>query len=136
MNAIFWRTIRDRYLSTIIYLLSTVGLLWLYVAIYPSIKNSFSALESAMKLYPEALMKAFNVDINSYVTIEGYISSEMFSLFWPLILIFISVGFAGGAIAGEIEKGTMELLLSQPVSRLKLFLEKYFAGIFVILLYC
>ncbi len=135
MNAIFWRTIKDRYLSTIIYLVSTIGLLWLYVSIYPSIKNSFAALESAMKLYPEALMKAFNVDINNYVTIEGYISSEMFSLFWPLILIFISVGFAGGAISGEIEKGTMELLLSQPVSRLKLFLEKYFAGIAIILVY-
>jgi ABC-2 type transport system permease protein len=135
MGAIFWRTLKDRYLSTAIYLLSTVGLLWLYVAIFPSIKSSFAALESAMQLYPEALLKAFNVDIASYVTFEGYISSEMFSLFWPLILIFISVGFAGGAISGEIEKGTMELLLSQPVSRLRLFLEKYFAGLVIILLY-
>lgn len=135
MNAIFWRTIKDRYLSSAVYLISTVGLLWMYVAIFPSIKSSFAALESAIKLYPEALLKAFNVDISSYVTFEGYISSEMFSLFWPLILIFISVGFAGGAIAGEIEKGTIELLLSQPVSRLKLFLEKYFAGIVIILFY-
>lgn len=39
------------------------------------------------------------------------------------------VSRAGGTIAGEIEKGTIGTLLSQPVSRTKLFFSKYFAGV-------
>jgi len=37
-----------------------------------------------------------------------------------LILCLWAVGRSSGAIAGEIDKGTMELLLSQPLARLKI----------------
>lgn len=135
MLAVLIRALKDRWLSIFIYILAMIGLIWLYVAIYPSIRDSFANMQDLLKAYPESLMKAFNVDINNYVTFEGYISSEMFSLFWPLMVIFVTVGFAGGAIAGEIEKGTIELLLTQPISRLKLFFGKYLAGIVTLVLF-
>jgi len=135
MFAVLIRALKDRWLSILIYIIAMVGLIWLYVAIYPSIRDSFANMKDLLKAYPESLMKAFNVDINNYVTFEGYISSEMFSLFWPLIVIFVMVGFAGGAIAGEVEKGTIELLLTQPISRLKLFFGKFLAGLTTLVLF-
>ncbi len=40
-------------------------------------------------------------------------------------MIVFSVGFASASLGGEIEKGTMELLLSQPVTRRSVVLERY-----------
>ena len=40
--------------------------------------------------------------------------------------------FASAQFAGEIEKGTIETMLAQPISRLKFFFSKYFAGLIYI----
>jgi ABC-2 type transport system permease protein len=39
------------------------------------------------------------------------------------------------SIAREVEKGTMEILLSRPVSRLRIFLERYLAGVFMMIVF-
>lgn len=129
MWAVFWRTIKDRRVVTLIYLAVAIALIWLYVALYPSIKSQSANFESLLKTYPEGFLKAFNIDIKSYTTIGGYLASEQYSFMWPIILIFMLVGFSGTALAGEIEKGTIEMLLSQPISRLKIFAGKYLAGL-------
>ena len=135
MRAIFWRIIKDRRNVTLIYIIAAVALVWLYVAIYPSIQAQSASLEQVLKTYPESFLKAFNVDLKSYTTIGGYLAAEQYSFTWPIITIFMLVGFSGTALAGEIEKGTIELLLSQPVSRVKLFLGRYFAGLAILIAY-
>ena len=132
MLAIFWRTFKDRRISLLIYSLAAIGLILVYVSIYPSIKAQSASFETLLKTYPEGFLKAFNVDLATYTTIEGYLSAEQFSFVYPLMVIFILVGYAGAAIAGEIEKGTIETLLSAPVSRLKIFLGKYFSGLLIL----
>lgn len=135
MIAVFIRTIKDKLTSFIIYLVASLGFLWLYMGIYPTIQAQSANLESLLKFYPESMFKAFNIDINTYTTIGGYLSAEMFSFVWPLMAIFMAVGLSGALISGEIEKGTMELLLAQPISRLKLFWGKYLAGLANILVF-
>ena len=133
MRAVFWRVIKDRRNVTLIYLIVAVALIWLYVAIYPSIQAQSANFEQLLKTYPEGFLKAFNIDIKSYTTIGGYLAAEQYSFMWPIIAIFMLVGFAGTALAGEIEKGTIESLLSQPISRVKLYFGKYFAGLVILI---
>jgi ABC-2 type transport system permease protein len=57
----------------------------------------------------------------------------------PVVLILAlvwSIGRAGGAIAGEIERGTMELLLSQPLPRNRLILAHFLVDLLVLPLIC
>ncbi len=57
----------------------------------------------------------------------------------PVVLILAlvwSIGRSGGAIAGEIERGTMELLLSQPLPRNRLILAHFLVDLLVIPLIC
>ncbi|MFA6492644.1 MAG: ABC transporter permease subunit [Patescibacteria group bacterium] len=129
MWTIFWRTIRDRRVVTLIYIISGIALLWMYIALFPSFKDQSASLEQLIKNYPESFLKAFNFEIKSFTTLEGYLSTEQFSLMWPIMLIFMLVSFAGGSIANEIETGTIEILLSQPISRAKLFIGRYLAGL-------
>ena len=135
MWAVFWRILKDRKTIFLVYLLINVGLLWMYIALFPAFKNQSAAMTEMLKAYPESFMKAFNFDIASFNTIEGFLSTEQFSFMWPLLVILMSVGFAGTAFAGEIEKGTIEVLLSQPISRLKLFISRYLAGLFSLIIF-
>jgi len=135
MLALFWRTLKDRRILLLIYIFASIGLLWMYIALFPSFKDQSASLEQLIKNYPESFMKAFNFDIKSFTTLEGYLSTEQFSFIWPLLIIFMSFGYTGYALASEIEKGTIEILLSQPISRLKLFFGRYFAGLLMIIVF-
>ncbi len=60
-------------------------------------------------------------------------------LLHPVVVILCSiwaVGRAAGAVAGEIDKGTMELLMSQPVPRNRLILAHLIVDALVIPLLC
>jgi len=136
MLAIILRTIKDKQKSLIIYIIAGMLFMLMYVTLFPSMQQSFDELAKTMlKQMPEGFLKAFGVDVSTFGTFEGFIASEYFSFIWPLVAILIGVSFAGSSLAGEIEKGTMEILLAQPISRIKLFFSKYLAGLFNILAY-
>jgi len=135
MWQIFLRTLKDRRTLLVIYCVSSITLLWMYIAFFPGFKEQSSSIEQLMKSYPESMMKAFNVDIKSFTTLEGYLSTEQFSFIWPLLMMFMTLGYSGYALASEIEKGTIEILISQPISRLKLFFGRYFAGLLMIIVF-
>ena len=57
----------------------------------------------------------------------------------PLVQAIVciwAIGRAGGAIAGEIDRGTMELLLAQPLARKKLILAHFLIDLTVIPILC
>jgi len=135
MSAIFWRILKDRRTQILVYLLASIGLLWMYIALFPAFKDQSANLEQLISSYPESFMKAFNFDIKSFTTIEGYLATEQYSFVFPLMVIFMLVGFAGAVFSGEIEKGTIEVLIAQPISRLKLFFSRYLAGVFILLVF-
>ncbi|AKM82516.1 TPA: hypothetical protein DD449_01775 [Candidatus Berkelbacteria bacterium] len=135
MWSIIKRNFRDRRGSLLIYSAFSVALLWMYIALYPSFSNQTGSLEQLIASYPEGFLKAFNFDIKSFTTVEGFLATEQFSFVWPLLVILLSLSFSGSAFSGEIEDGTMQILLSQPISRLKLFFSKYLSGLLMIILF-
>lgn len=135
MWTLIWRTIKDRKIVILVYIFSSIALLWMYVAFFPAIKDQSANLEQLLQSYPESMMKAFNFDIKSMNTIEGFIATEQFSFVWPLLVIFMLLGYSGSALAGEIEKGTIEILLSQPISRLKLYFGRYLSGFLMLVFF-
>jgi ABC-2 type transport system permease protein len=94
----------------------------LVVTIYPSYKEQLADFE-----VPEAL-QGLTGDI-SYASPEGFLSAEFVS--WvPIITLIFGIMAGTSALAGEEANGTLDLLLSQPISRRRLALEKM-AGIIV-----
>lgn len=135
MFPITWRTIKDKRLSLIIFTLATVGMLWVYVGMFPGIQKESQKLTEAFKSYPEAMMKAFNIESLDFSKLENFVAMEQYSIIWPLIVIFLLLAFAGTSLAGEVEKGTVEPLLSRPLSRRNIFFQKYLAGLVVLVGY-
>jgi ABC-2 type transport system permease protein len=122
LRSVLTRTLRDAGRGLVWWSVGIGAYVLLTVSVYPSIKDN-ADLERAVKNYPEAL-KAFvggELDLTSG---PGYLDAELFSLMVPLLLLVYAIGAGARGIAGEEEAGTLELLLSHPISRTRLTLEK------------
>jgi ABC-2 type transport system permease protein len=121
------KSLRDIRRSFLWWSLGLVGFVALIVSVYPTV-HSNASLEKLSQDYPEALQSflAFGGAVD-YSTAAGYLGIELFSLMVPLLLLVAAIGTGAGTIAGEEERGTLELLLANPVSRTKVVLEKTIA---------
>lgn len=108
-------------------------LMGLYMALYPSIKDSAAELNAYIDKLPEAIRSAFVEEGVDYASPLGYISSEIYSQMLPILFLFFAIAAGSAAIAGEEEKGTLDIVLSTPVRRSRFLLEK-FASLIVSLL--
>ena len=129
MWTIFLRVLNDRKRSLIIFSIAGIGLLWMFIALYPIIEEQTTVIMELMEGFPEGFMKAFGADPDSFTTVEGFLAAKQYSATWPIMVILLLVALAGTVIAGEIEKGSIEISLSRPVSRLKIFFGRYMVGI-------
>ena len=104
--------------------LGLVALAALMVSVYPSVRDN-PGLNKLVQDYPEALKGfiGFGGELD-YVSPAGYLGSEVFALMAPLLLLVAAIGGGAGAVAGEEERGTLDLLLAHPVSRRRVVLEK------------
>jgi ABC-2 type transport system permease protein len=110
----------------------------MYIAIYPVVREQADNLTQLLKMYPESFFKAFGLDAATltFARVEYFLASEVFSVIWPILIIVLSIQLASYGFSAEIEAGTIELTLSQPVSRLKIFVARYFTGIFMLAIFC
>lgn len=81
------------------------------------------SLEQMATSLPPAMLEAFGIE--TIATIEGFLAVELYNFLWVLGLGLYFAYAGGGLIAGDIERDRMELLLSLPVARSRLLIEKY-----------
>lgn len=108
--------LRERRRSLLWWTLGLAALIALNVAFYPSVRDD-PALGDYAKDLPESVRALFvggELDISSPV---GYLNSQIFALMAPLLLLIFAIGAGAGAVAGEEERGTLDLLLAHPVRR-------------------
>lgn len=126
---IFMKTLWERKKSIIWWSIGLALTGAFIVALFPTVEKASAELANYIELWPDELKAAFNLsDTLSISTIEGFLNVELFSMMGPILILFFSVGFGASAIAGEEEKGTIDLLLSLPISRSRVAVEKYLAG--------
>ena len=82
-------------------------------------------LEDIIGDYPEFVQTILGLDSGLSITSpEGYLNSQFFANMLPLLFIIFLVSFGVREIAGEERDGTLDLLLSHPITRTHLYLEK------------
>ncbi len=135
MFTLLLRILKDRKISITVFCLGSMLFMWMYVAMWPSFQSQAEDFTKIMENYPEELMKAMNIKEMSMNTIESFLALENFSIVWPLFIIFLTISFATFCISTDIEKGSIEIILAQPISRTKIFIGRYLAGLIFILLF-
>ncbi len=100
--------------------LAVIAMAIITVVLYPSFKESLAEVDEAGPL------AGLVGETGSFSSPEGWAYSQFFA-FIPLLLIIMAVISGSWAFAGEQGQGTMDLLLSQPITRRRLALEKALA---------
>ena len=129
LSNVFVKSLRDE-LWPMVWWASGIGLLSaMIIAFFPSIRGN-DDFKAMLESYPENLMALFGLtkltDITSAV---GFLNAELFGLMAPLLFVIHGVVLGSGAIAGEEGRGTLEILLTEPISRRKLVAQKFAAMI-------
>jgi len=96
----------------------------LFVLIYPMIV-AMEDIEVLLEQYPEAFGELFNIE--AITSGPGFLNAELFSLLAPALFLVYGIGRGARAVAGEEETGTLEVLLTTPVSRTRVLVEKALA---------
>lgn len=133
LRSIFVKTLRERGRSLLFWSIGLVALAGIMVAFFPSIRDN-PGIQDFIESFPSYLMALFGGEITDYSSPEGYLNSELFFLLFPLLMLVLGIGAGSSAVAGEEEKGTLDLLLANPVPRWRLVLEKLGAMVVFVLL--
>lgn len=123
LRNVLLKSLRDQQRPLLWWGLSIVGFSLMMGAFYPSIRAEGEKFQDLVESYPPAF-RAFFGDLNDFTTPEGFLSSEMFSFMVPLLFLIYVIGRAADAIAGEEERGSLDVLLAHPVTRTGALLQK------------
>ena len=125
MFAILWKTLYQKRIAILVWAVGVVAMVWLVLVFYPSFSEG-DALEDLAKTLPPSLQSLIG-DPANLKTIGGYIDAQVMQLRIPMVTIVMAIIFGIGLSAGDEERGTLATVLAQPVTRTRVFLEKYTA---------
>lgn len=131
----FKRELKINLKSFIIWTSILIGLFLVVFLVYPSIVNSanMEMIDEMMKMFPEEMLKAFNMDISTIDSAFGWLKTEGFV--FVLLITGIYSGILGSNILLKEESDkTIEYLNSVPVKRKNIVLNKIFCGLFYIVI--
>jgi ABC-2 type transport system permease protein len=121
VTALLRKTLRDQQRAFAAWGLGVAGIAVMYTAFYPSVRNSAAGLQRFVEKLPDALKSL----LGDFTTPAGYLRSETFSALGPILFLVFAVGAGARAIAGEEEGRTLDLLLSTPIRRSQVLLDKW-----------
>jgi len=121
LRTITTKTLRDSRRGLFWWALGLSGLTILTVATYPAVRD-MPGMEELLEGLPDAILAL--IGESDLLSPEGYLNSQLFGAIVPLLFLFFGVAAGAGAIAGEEENRTLDLLLANPVSRTRVALEK------------
>lgn len=121
------RLLVDRRRALLWWCVAFVAFIEVNVVFYPSVKDQ-SEFDQMMEQLPDSLRVLTGVTGDLSITSPvGYLQSQLFAMFFALLLLIFGVGLAANAIAGAEQEGRLEYLLAQPVTRIEVALGRLLA---------
>jgi ABC-2 type transport system permease protein len=123
---VFAEALRERRRSLLWWTLGLAALVALNVAFYPSVRDD-PALSDYARDLPESVRALFAGGELDIASPAGYLNSQIFALMAPLLLLIFAIGAGSAAVAGEEERGTLDLVLAHPIRRRDYVLQRFLA---------
>ena len=103
------------------------GLIALYAVIWPSVRGNTSwrnLFDTLPSTYRALFTASGTIDLS---TAGGYLGVELMGFMGPALIAVYAITAGSAAIAGEEDRGGLEVTLSAPVSRVQLFGQRFTA---------
>jgi ABC-2 type transport system permease protein len=108
---------RTTIILSLLFMIIAVG----YSAMFPAFEESIIDMMDS-DFYESFSFFAHADQMHTYV---GFLTLELYNIFWLLIMAIILGFLAASSISTEIEGKTIDLLMSNPVSRKQIVVEKF-----------
>jgi len=125
LSNLFSKTLRDQRWTLLGWSIGFTALSFYLFYVYPFINRAGELLKMLDKLPP--VIKNLIGKNNFMATPEGFFNLQPFSILAPLLFIIFAIAKGSDAIAGEEERGTLDLLLANPLQRWQVVMEKFLA---------
>lgn len=126
---IYAQFLRDRRRSTISWSLGLAAIVGATAAFYPAVEDALTGAASDNAAMASLFGLGEGIDPSSPL---GFIWSNLYANIVPWVLMALGISASATAIAGDEEAGTLEYLLSKPVTRRQIALAR-FGGVVTIL---
>lgn len=129
------RELKYNFKSFLIWTIITLVIFLVVFLVYPSITNSdnIKMMDEMMKIFPEEMLKAFNMDIASMDTAYGWLKTEGY-IFVLLITSCYGAILGTNILLKEENDKTIEYLNSLPIKRNNIVISKTIVGLIYIIL--
>lgn len=131
LSSIFAKTIFERKISTLVWTVVFFFYVVLIAVLFPALKESFG---QALQNVPESVQGLIG-NASDYQNINGYIDIQIVAQMIFLTLI-LGIILGTSLLAGDEKSGTLHTLLAQPVSRSKVYIQKYIAMVVILAIAC
>jgi len=125
LRSVAGKTLHDQRRSLPWWLGGIAALVLSYASFWPSVRESGERFNAFVRSAPAWIRDL--IGSPDLATPEGYVRSELFSITLPILLLVYGIGLGARAIAGEEERGSLDLLLSAPVRRSRVVVERFAA---------
>lgn len=128
------RALQDRRVSLTWWGVGILAYVSMIIAVWPIIDGN-ADFEELLGSYPDSVkaMMGGAETFDAFTTPWGFLSSYLYSLFLPFILLGLAVALGSALLAGDEEDGLLELLLSYPVTRTSAVTQKALAMVLALL---
>jgi len=120
---IFRREMKRNLKSLIIWSLILSGLVIMTLSLYPQMAADQQAINEMLEVYPEPLKKAFGMDKVNFGSLLGFYAIQVYMMTTLVGSIYAAIMASGILVKEESEK-TIEFLLSKPVNRSEIIMQK------------
>jgi len=111
--------------STLIWTCSLVGLLIMFLSLFPSFSKDIEGMRDLLEGYPEGVRKAFGLTLESFSSILGFYSYLF--IFVALCGAIQAMNLGLSIISKEARDKTADFLLTKPVTRKQIITAKLLA---------
>ena len=119
---VFAQGLRDRRRSLVWWSLGVAVYIAVIAAMWPSIRGA-AGLSDIMSQLPQPILDLMGASDYDISTGAGYVSGELFGFMIPIFILILTIGAGAAAIGGAEERGTLDLLLSHPISRRRVVMQ-------------
>lgn len=122
LRTLFAKTLWDQRFALLGWAAGITLMVLITTSFWPTVREQGEELQQFVDRMPAAMRALF--DVQDFTSPEGYLKARLFSLVLPLLLLVYAIGRGADLIAGEEERGALDVLITHPLSRRRILLEK------------
>jgi ABC-2 type transport system permease protein len=132
-RSVFRAALWERRLALVWYAVGMAGLVGVTTGVYPTVREGSGTITRLMENLPQGLLSMMgSTNVAELLSPAGFINSRVNASIGAVVLTTLAISAGTAAIAGEEDRKTMDLLLANPLPRIRIVLERFAAMVVLV----